>query len=372
MPLQSSGQISFSQINLEMGRASTSQLAVNDTALRLMINNSASATAVQLNNAYNKTYNGTYSFSAPATNSTGFYMWHSQYDSSTGRAVVMSGSSVNYTTDGINWTAGTYPTTSNQALYYKKLSDGYYYVGHISGYFYTSATGIDTWTAITPYQSITYNQDILLQGGNYIYATSNGLCTSTVRAPTSTGQYTLRASINARQFAVNPNTGRIAAVVRGGTYGAYTTEIHTSDDNGVTWTSRSSYNPAGGYDTEPTGIIWNGTEFVSTGWTITWPGQSMVNGFVIRHGSDGTGQTFSYQTNSSISIGGIGYDSTNNVMIASGNGGRLITSKDGGDSWTQQVTGTSQSLSFPIWMPSIGKLLVYGNYNTTFLTGTYS
>ncbi len=307
-------------------------------------------------------------------------MWHAEWDSVNNRAAYVDGNGLKYTLDGATWTTGTFPATANQALYWKRLSDGYYYVGQIAGYFWTSPTGIDSWTqlAIQGAANVTYNQDILLSGGQYVYATTIGIYTSTVRAPTQTTDYTQRlASVNVIRLARN-SVGRIAALAYGGEYGAYTMVLYTSDDNGTSWTlqAATAHSGAAGTSTYPTDLIWTGTEFIGSGYTITWPAQTVTNGWILNFGPQGTTKTVMRDTNSTAAIQNVGYDPVANIFIASGGTGstsQIYTSRQlVTGAWTISSNGTWGILGPILWMTNTGKYLIYGRGGSSVIVGTKS
>jgi len=145
--------------------------------------------------------------------------------------------------------------------------------------------------------------------------------------------------------------------------------IATSDDNGETWTSRTS-----GTTLSINAITHTGTRFVAqtTGGVrpviysdngINWTtGQSNLGsgdihfaaGVVVSAGINGNifvssdnGVTFVAATNTNTTqlLNGVSYSPTLNLWIAVGNAGTIITATDPAGTWTVQTSGTTQGLN---------------------------
>jgi len=184
-----------------------------------------------------------------------------------------------------------------------------------------------------------------------------------------------------------------------GTYvgvGYYGTII-TSTDNGATWTQRTSgttaflysviYNPNDPYGGKFVAVGDGGT-ILSSPDGITWTNNSISgsteNFYSIAYGNyyyvavsySGRVYTAYYNNLSSWTDRGdmtaytfydIAYNSTNNLFVAVGSSGLIMTSADNGITWTARTSGTTNTLKSIVY--ANGTFVVAG-YNGTILTST--
>jgi hypothetical protein len=155
--------------------------------------------------------------------------------------------------------------------------------------------------------------------------------------------------------------------------------ILTSDDAGVTWTSRTS-----GTSLALTGVAWNGSIFVATCINtdkvfsspdgVTWTQRTAPYGsgpfndvFVqgtsfIVVGSDGSGNgRAAYSSNGTSWTGAAsmvsgsyqGVGGSTSMLVTVGGSGKIATSTDGGANWTAQTSGTAFGLFDVEWNGSV-------------------
>jgi hypothetical protein len=358
MTLPASGPINFDEMNLELGLLRFAQISLNDPAVRTLFEVSSGAISVVA--AYGKsnpppiftTYTAR---TSPQTQ----YVVKNAFDNVTGRLISVGANDLYYTTDGINWTQGTYASTFNQSRFCNRLSDGYFYTGHSTGILRYSQTGIDNyvdWAAPFNNQPVS---DIIMSGSNYVLS-----CGVIWTATTRGGTWTSRSNFAVESFARNPNTGRLVGVRGNGLAGII---VSTSDDDGVSWTQQQTYTPSGANAS-------SSNQFITVHWFNAADGFIIVQGWF--NGTAGRGEVWK--------LNGLGTAATNplasvpDYLISFGNGatygyvcgfgGRIYRSTDGGDNWVQQTSNTSASLGAVTHMPNISRLVATGYQTTSYVT----
>lgn len=285
---------------------------------------------------------------------TTLYNTKNDYDVANSRIVVNSANAIYSSTDGINWTAGTYPTTSTQSNVLR-IMGGVFYTGHQGTLIYYSATGTSGYTTVSSGLTNQTHYDFMKSGANYIIANSQDIRTSTI----GTSTYTTRSASGTRGLAKNPSTNRIVAV--GGSGGM---TISTSDDDGITWTTpRQDFTATGG---QFASVVWfpAGNCFIGV-----WGHFDGVSAKGKIYKIDSTGATsvevFALNNNYLVSVG---VDAKNNAVFVSGLSGVLYRSTDT-TTWTAVTTGTTANLGGVTWMPNLNMLMVHGYQTTTYITG---
>jgi hypothetical protein len=293
---------------------------------------------------------------------TDLYNAITDYDAANNRMIINSANAIYSSSSGTSWTAGTYPTTSNQSFFMRVLGDGNYVAGHTGGVILRSTLGTSSYTANTTGlpANARYN-DFAKSGSTFIVASSYGIHTSTSISSTYTLRSNTATTVN---FARNPNTGRLFAWGLTGSNAI----LQSSDNDGVTWTTRLTITQSQVNVNQFAGIAWfaaGNCLIASQGW---FKGVGLgATGAIYKIAADGTSYTQVFTEPTSNYLTSVGVDTTNGQAYVSGFGGKLYRSLNG-DNWVSQTTNTSANLAAITWMPNVNRLVVQGYQNTTYIT----
>jgi hypothetical protein len=348
MALPASGPISMSQVNTEIGRASTATTNLNETRVRLLAGVTTPGATISMSNLQGKQFFGAFWTYSPQLATSGFNPAWPFSGVWTGSYFVIAGNSGKIATspDGTTWTNRTQLSTTGwstntQGNAMERNSAGLIVVGgNTAGRIATSSDGI-TWTYRTGLQTTTWGSvaaasvNGIAWNGSVFCAVGNGArCATSTDGATWTYQGGLSTALGGS--ASTPIykilwTGSQFVAVGLGPLGP---AVLTSP-NGATWTNRSSAVSTSGYGSfEASCVAWSGSVLciggpqgriaVSSNGGVSWTYTTSLRSNTAWQGGGGT----------SIAVVSLIWAGT--TFVAGGPQGQIATSTTDGLTWTYQ------------------------------------